>query len=277
MVWPAMAADEAEVEIVAVTHAKSRLFYSAERAVRLPGAGSCLSLAAHFSRSHHDVLGGLLLLRRRDPLRPERAGRIDRDRHRWHHDRTLDASFRGPFGRRALDGRLSFASDFGRDVKPYGLLELWEAETAALSTRSNTGMGVTNDIGNVGDIHRRTSRRSAGGCRCGHWPRRKANRTWCTPAPHIGRWRSGTAPSCSSSTTDGLTTRDGEPPDWFEIAGDDPLFVEAAAADAVVVSIEAVRKPAAVRLAWHMVAEPNLVNGAGLQAIAFRTQQEGAR
>ena len=77
-----------------------------------------------------------------------------------------------------------------------------------------------------------------------------------------------------------MTTRDGEPPDWFEIAGDDPLFVEAtaaAAADAVVVSIEAVRKPAAVRLAWHMVAEPNLVNGAGLQAIAFRTQQEGAR
>ena len=50
-----MAADEAEVEIVAVTHARSRLFYSAEGAVRLPGAGSCLSLAAHFSRSHHDV------------------------------------------------------------------------------------------------------------------------------------------------------------------------------------------------------------------------------
>ena len=52
-----MAADGAELEIVAATHVKGGLFYSAEGAVRLPDAGSCLSLAAHFSRNHHDVLG----------------------------------------------------------------------------------------------------------------------------------------------------------------------------------------------------------------------------
>ena len=47
---------------------------------------------------------------------------------------------------RALAGR------FGFDVNPYHLPEIWEARTAALSIR-NTGMVVTNDIGNVGNIH----------------------------------------------------------------------------------------------------------------------------
>ena len=77
-----------------------------------------------------------------------------------------------------------------------------------------------------------------------------------------------------------LTTRDGEPPDWFEIAGDDRQLVEASAAtagDTVVVSMEAARKLAAVRLAWHTAAEPNLVNGAGLRAGASRTHQGGAK
>ena len=73
---------------------------------------------------------------------------------------------------------------------------------------------------------------------------------------------------------DGLTTRDGEPPTWFEIAGDDQQFVEASAVidgETVVVSSDAVSDPVAVRFAWHTTAEPNLVNGAGLPAGAFRT------
>ena len=63
---------------------------------------------------------------------------------------------------------------------------------------------------------------------------------------------------------DGLMTRDGEPPDWFEIAGDDQQFIEASAVvdgDTVVVSSEAVTNPMAVRFAWHTTAEPNLMNG----------------
>ncbi len=42
---------------------------------------------------------------------------------------------------------------------------------------------------------------------------------------------------------DGLMTRDGEPPDWFEVAGDDRQYVEASAVidgETVVVSSEAV-------------------------------------
>ena len=56
---------------------------------------------------------------------------------------------------------------------------------------------------------------------------------------------------------------DGEPPDWFEIAGDDRQFVEASAVidgETVVVSSETVPAPVAVRFAWHTAAEPNLVN-----------------
>ena len=53
-----------------------------------------------------------------------------------------------------------------------------------------------------------------------------------------------------------------------------PPFFEASAVidgDTVVVSSEAVANPVAVRFAWHTAAEPNLVNGAGLPAGAFRT------
>ncbi len=43
--------------------------------------------------------------------------------------------------------------------------------------------------------------------------------------------------------------------------------------DTVVVSSAAVAKPVAVRFAWSMVAEPNLMNKEGLPASAFRTDK----
>jgi sialate O-acetylesterase len=44
--------------------------------------------------------------------------------------------------------------------------------------------------------------------------------------------------------------------------------------DSVVVSIEAMKPPAAVRLAWYQTAEPNLMNKAGLPVSAFRTERQ---
>jgi len=41
--------------------------------------------------------------------------------------------------------------------------------------------------------------------------------------------------------------------------------------DSVLVSSNAVPEPTAVRFAWHQVAEPNLMNKAGLPPSAFRT------
>lgn len=80
-------------------------------------------------------------------------------------------------------------------------------------------------------------------------------------------------------TGSGLDTRDGKPPDWFEIAGRDKKFVKFVKADAgidgncVLVWNNTVPRPAAVRFGWHQEAQPNLINKEGLPASPFRTHK----
>ncbi|MDD5676738.1 MAG: sialate O-acetylesterase [Kiritimatiellae bacterium] len=84
----------------------------------------------------------------------------------------------------------------------------------------------------------------------------------------------------------GLTTRDGKPPAWFQVAGADKAFVEAQAEikdDTVCAWSAAVEKPIAVRYAWHQTPgyqpgtntptgpTPNLTNVKGLPTLSFRT------
>ena len=72
---------------------------------------------------------------------------------------------------------------------------------------------------------------------------------------------------------DGLSTRDGKAPDWFEIAGADGVFKAAQAeiqADTVIAVASGVSDPKAVRYGWNKLAVPNLVNSAGLPAHSFR-------
>ena len=71
----------------------------------------------------------------------------------------------------------------------------------------------------------------------------------------------------------GLKSRDGKELSWWTVAGADKKFVKAAAridGDTVVVTSEGAAAPVAVRFGWHQLAEPNLVNGAGLPASPFR-------
>ena len=168
----------------------------------------------------------------------------------------------------------ALASRFGLDASPYKLPEIWEAQTAALSIR-NTGMAVTNDIGNPADIH--PTNKQKVGRRLSLWALAKtygrSDLVYSGPTYRSMAKRDG-AIVLTFDHANGLMTRDGEPPDWFELAGNDQRFVEASAVidgDTVVVSSEAVTNPMAVRFAWHTAAEPNLANGAGLPAGAFRT------
>ncbi|MEZ6032073.1 MAG: hypothetical protein R3C17_03205 [Planctomycetaceae bacterium] len=72
----------------------------------------------------------------------------------------------------------------------------------------------------------------------------------------------------------GLKSRDGKALTWWSVAGEDKHFVPAVATiegDMVVVSAPQVSQPVAVRFGWHQLAEPNLVNAAGLPASPFRT------
>ena len=72
----------------------------------------------------------------------------------------------------------------------------------------------------------------------------------------------------------GLSTRDGKSLTEFQIAGADGKLVAARAeisGETVIVSAEGVANPKTVRFGWHKVANPNLVNGAGLPASPFQT------
>ncbi len=77
------------------------------------------------------------------------------------------------------------------------------------------------------------------------------------------------------ATPSPLAARDGQPLTDFEIAGTDGKFVPATAVirgkARVEVSSPEVPKPAAVRFAWHEIAQPNLMNTAGWPAYAFNT------
>lgn len=153
--------------------------------------------------------------------------------------------------------------------------EFWEAQTAAQSI-PNTGMAVINDIGDLKDIHPKDKQDV--GQRLALWALAD---TYQQPVAAV------TGPVFQSMSVDGdklrltftnagrgLTTRDGKAPDWFELMDtDEGGFVKADAVidgASVVLSSPAVKHPAAMRYAWSMLAEPNLMNSEGLPAGSFR-------
>jgi sialate O-acetylesterase len=159
---------------------------------------------------------------------------------------------------------------------PINLARSWEAQAAALQI-PQTGMAVTNDIGDPKDIHPKDKQDV--GKRLALWALAKT----------YGKQIVYSGPLYKSMTVDGtkirvkfehvgggLVTRNGKPLDWFTIAGDDKQFVDADATidgDSVIVSSPKVPKPVAVRFAFDQVAEPNLQNIEGLPASAFRTDK----
>ena len=76
------------------------------------------------------------------------------------------------------------------------------------------------------------------------------------------------------ANANGLKTRDGGPVSHLEIAGADDEFVAATGKivnDRLEVSAPAVKEPRRVRFGWDKLANPNLVNRAGVPALAFDT------
>ena len=155
---------------------------------------------------------------------------------------------------------------------PQALPEIWEAQTAALGI-PGTGMAVTNDISDLVDIHPRNKldvgRRLA---------LQALNKTYgrdvVCDGPIFDRFEvEGETVRVYFKHAKALKTRDGAAPAWFRITGPDGIYHEADATiegTTVVLRAEGVSKPVAVRFAWDHLAEPNLMNEAGLPASAFR-------
>jgi sialate O-acetylesterase len=160
-------------------------------------------------------------------------------------------------------------------TKPEVLAELWEAQAAAQSV-PNSGMVVINDVANLKDIHP-ANKQEVG--------RRLA--LWALAKTYGDQKLVYSGPTFRAMSVDGdqlrvsfdhvgggLASRDGKPLTWFElIDADDGGFVKANAkieGSTIILSAPEVKHPVAMRFAWNMLAEPNLMNAEGLPAGAFR-------
>ncbi|RKX40279.1 MAG: 9-O-acetylesterase [Verrucomicrobia bacterium] len=156
---------------------------------------------------------------------------------------------------------------------PAVLALFWEAEAEIVNLIPQTGMAVVSDYTTLDNIH--PPNKEIPGIRL----------ALLAEANDYGMNVVSTGPVFKALETkgdvlkivfdsaEGLATRDGKAPDWFEVAGKDGPFKKAEAritGNAVVVRSAEVAKPVAVRFAWHKLATPNLVNGAGLPAATFR-------
>jgi sialate O-acetylesterase len=153
--------------------------------------------------------------------------------------------------------------------------EFWEAQAAAQSI-PNTGMAVINDIGNLADIHPKDKQDV--GHRLALLALAKTygqdNLVCSGPTFNSLSLEGDKLRVTFDNASGGLATRDGKPLDWFAIIdADEGGFVKADAhidGSSVVLSAPEVKHPVAMRYAWSMLAEPNLMNGDGLPAGAFR-------
>jgi sialate O-acetylesterase len=152
---------------------------------------------------------------------------------------------------------------------------LWEAQAAAQAI-PNVGMAVVNDIGNLKDIHPKNKQEVGRRLALLALARTYGDEKLVCSGPTFKSMsiEGDKARVNFDHVGGGLASRDGKPLDWFEIIdADEGGFVKASAqidGSGVVLSAPEVKHPVAMRFAWSMLAEPNLMNSEGLPASAFR-------
>lgn len=161
--------------------------------------------------------------------------------------------------------------------KPDDLPRIWMAQQAALRI-PNTGMVVTNDIGNPKDIH--PVNKSEVGRRLAVLALADTygipDLVKSGPLFHKYQVTGNELVIHFTGTGTGLATRGGGTPDHFEIAGADGVYHPAKAEIAIDgkslrLSSDKVPLPQHARFAWNDTAEPNLMNKEALPAAAFAT------
>ena len=154
---------------------------------------------------------------------------------------------------------------------------IWWAQQEALKI-PHTGMAVTNDIGDIQDIHPTNKGEIARRLALWALADTYGKTELVKSGPLFAKYtvaESGIAISFSH-TGSGLATRDGKPPTLFEIAAIDGDYLPAEAEIAadgktLFLTHPSVAKPDRARFAWSQTAEPNLINKEGLPAGAFNT------
>ena len=160
------------------------------------------------------------------------------------------------------------------NAKDTSLARLQEAQARVPEKVPNSGYTVINDVGDVNDIHP-TDKRTVGMRMADQALDRvygKFTRPWRTPTLK-GYKVEGKALRVSLADADGLKTRDGLPPNEFELRGLCGAWVPAQAkieGTDVVLTADGVEAPLAMRFAARNGSTPNLVNGNGLPVGPFR-------
>jgi sialate O-acetylesterase len=161
---------------------------------------------------------------------------------------------------------------YGGDTGQAG--ELRDAQRLTLST-PDTGMAVTLDIGDPGNIHPRNKQEV--GRRLALWALAKTyghqDIVYSGPLYKEMTVENGRVRVSFEHADGGLVARG--PLAHFEVAGADQKFVAATAeldGEAIVVWSDAVPQPAAVRYAWGATDQATLFNRAGLPASSFSSE-----
>jgi sialate O-acetylesterase len=165
---------------------------------------------------------------------------------------------------------------FNYGGNPHSEPELWEAQSAAQLVIPNSGMAVINDLGELADIHPKN--KSDVGKRLALWALAntygQSNLVFTGPVFKSFSIEGDKLRLNFDHAGSGLTNRDSKPLSWFEIIdADDGGFVKADArmdGTTIVLSSPEVKHPVAMRFAWDMMAEPNLMNVEGFPVGAFR-------
>ena len=149
-----------------------------------------------------------------------------------------------------------------------------ESQAAALAL-PGTRMITTIDLGQAWDLHPRNKPDVANRLADLVLDREYAKKTWPGEATFARANREPGALRISfRGAEEGLTTKDGQPPTEFEVAGEDRVFHPAVARverATVRVSAAPVAAPVAVRYAWRSAPVANLVHRGGISVAPFRS------
>ncbi|QHI68145.1 sialate O-acetylesterase [Tichowtungia aerotolerans] len=156
---------------------------------------------------------------------------------------------------------------------PSVLPEFWEAQAEIVTEIPNTGMAVVHDATTLNNIH--PPNKEVPGTRLAQLALDNTyGQDIVSTGPGFKEMKLlGDSIEIVFDSAEGLTTRDGKDPDWFEIVGDNGIFKPAKAVikgSSILLRSPDVANPVAMRFAWDKLATPNLMNGAGLPAPAFR-------
>jgi sialate O-acetylesterase len=159
---------------------------------------------------------------------------------------------------------------------PTRLAGIWQAQLSAVKNIPNTGMAVTTDITTVGNIH--PPNKQDVGKRLALWALAKTygqkDIVYSGPLYKSLKVEGGRV-IVDFEHAAGVKSRDDKPLTHFELLTAEGKWFPAGAyvhEGKVIVSSKAVRNPIGVRFGWDQLAEPNLVNGAGLPASPFTSK-----